>query len=279
METRLAGISAEVIIGPKGPTVLIGERINPTGRKRLAAALSDGDLTVVEEEARAQAAQGADIIDVNVGAADVDETALLARAVRLAAEATGLPIAVDSSSVDALEAALKACPGKPLVNSVNGEDGSLRSVLPLVKERSAAVIGLTMDKSGIPKSPEGRLAVAENILSQAVKQGIAPEDVIIDPLALSVGADQQAALITLESIRLIGRELGVNMTLGGSNVSFGLPQRGAVNDIFLALAIAAGVNCPIANPALARRAILVADLLLGRDEYARRYIAHCRASG
>jgi 5-methyltetrahydrofolate--homocysteine methyltransferase len=279
VETRLTGVEKEVVIAPDRPTVLIGERINPSGRKRLAEALKAGDLGLVEQEARAQAEEGADVIDVNVGVVGLDEEAILPRAVQLAVEATGLPISIDTANAPALAAALRVCLGKPLVNSVNGEENSLQEVLPLVKEHGAAVIGLVMDEEGVAKTPERRLEIAEKIVGRAAKQGIPQEDVIIDPLALSVGADQQAALITLETIRLIARELGVNMTLGGSNASFGLPVREAVSDIFLALAIAAGVTCPIVNPSMARRAILIADLLLGRDEFAMRYIAYCRQAG
>ena len=279
METRLIGVEVEVIVAPDRPTVLIGERINPSGRKPLADALKAGNLGLVEQEARAQAAEGADVIDVNVGVVGLDEETILPQAVQVAVEATGLPISIDTSNAAALGTALKACPGKPLVNSVNGEEDSLQRVLPLVKEHGAAVIGLVMDEEGVPKTPERRLEVAEKIVASAVQQGIARGDVILDPLALSVGADQQAVLTTLETIRLIAKELGVNITLGGSNVSFGLPHRRAVNDIFLALAIAAGVTCPIVNPKTARRAILITDLLLGRDEFATRYIAYCRQAG
>ncbi len=279
MQTRLIGVEKEVIIAPDRPTVLIGERINPTGRKRLAEALKRAELGLLEQEARSQASEGADVIDVNVGVTGLDEEAILPQAVRLAAQATCLPISVDTARVEALEAALKVCPGKPLVNSVSGEESSLQRVLPLVKEYGAAVIGLAMDEEGIPGAPERRLEIAEKILAHAVTQGISQEDVIIDPLALSVGADQQAALVTLESIQLIASELAVNMTLGGSNVSFGLPHRESVNDIFLALAITAGVTCPIVNPRRAQRAILVTDLLLGHDEFALRYIAYCRQGG
>jgi 5-methyltetrahydrofolate--homocysteine methyltransferase len=276
VETTLIGLEREVIVASDRPTVLIGERINPVGRKRLARALEEGDLGIVEAEAKAQASEGADVVDVHVGGAGIDEEAILPAAVQLAAEVAGLPISIDTSSTDALEAALRVCPGKPLVNSVSGEEKALKKMLPLVKQYGVAVIGLTMDEGGIPKTPSARLRIVEKILTQAVKHGIPQEDVIIDPLALSVGADQEAALITLESIRSIAGALGVNMTLGASNVSFGLPEREAVNDIFLALAITAGVTCPMVNPKRARRAILVTDLLLGRDEFATRYISYCR---
>jgi 5-methyltetrahydrofolate--homocysteine methyltransferase len=279
VETVLIGLEREVTISPSGPTVLIGERINPTRRKRLAEALKKGDLAPVEQEARSQAEEGAEVIDVNVGLTGVDETSLLPRAVSAASQATGLPVCIDTSHIGALEAALAECPGKPLINSVSGESKSLQTILPIVKEHSAAVIGLVMDEQGISMEPGVRLRVAEKILTQAAKQGISEENVIIDPLALSAGADQQAAVTTLETIRLVARELGVNMTLGGSNTSFGLPDRDSINEVFLALAVTAGVTCPIVNPRMARRAALITDLLLGRDEFAMRYIAFSRQNG
>lgn len=279
METRLIGLEQEIIVGPDRPTILIGERINPTGRKRLTQALKEGDLGLLEREARAQAMEGADIIDVNMAGEGIDEEALLPRAVQIVEEATRLPVSIDSVDAKSLEAALQVCRGKPLVNSVNGDGRSLARVLPLVKEHGEAVIGLAMDEEGIPKTPERRLEVADKILTQAVIQGISQEDVLIDPLALGAGIDQRAGLVVLETIRMIARELGVNVTLGASGVSFGLPYRESVNEIFLALAIGAGVTCPIANPKTARRVILVTDLLLGRDEFALRYIAYCRQVG
>jgi 5-methyltetrahydrofolate--homocysteine methyltransferase len=279
VETVLAGRDKRVVICRENPTVLIGERINPAGRKRLAQALRTGDLGPVRQEACAQAQEGAEVIDVNVGLTDVDEVALLPQAVRVVWEATGLPVCIDSSNAEALEAALAENTGKPLVNSVSGDQHSLGTILPIVQQHGAAVIALATDEQGIPKDPGTRLRIAEKILVQAVKQGLPEEDVIIDPLALSAGADQQAAVATLETIRLVAKELGVNMTLGGSNISFGLPDRDSVNGIFLALAIAAGVTCPIVNPRSARKAALIADLLLGRDEFAMRYIGFSRRGG
>lgn len=275
----MVALETEVLIAPDRPTVVNGERINPTGRKRLARSLERGDLESAEREAKAQAMEGADVIDVNVGVVGMDEEAILSDAVQLVAEISGLPISVDTAKVSALEAALRVCLGKALVNSVNGEERSLQTVFPLAKEYGAPVIGLAMDEAGIPRTPQGRLIIAEKIVTWAAKEGIAAEDVIIDPLALSVGADQQAVLITLETIQLISKELDVNMTVGGRNVWFGLPRREDVSNIFLALAIAAGVTCPIANPRTARRTILITDLLLGRDEFGSRYIAYCRQSG
>jgi 5-methyltetrahydrofolate--homocysteine methyltransferase len=276
VETLLEGVERTVTIAPGLPTVLIGERINPTGRKRLSESLKAGDLGTVEHEALAQATEGAEIIDVNVGLTDVDEASLLPGAVRVASTATGLPICIDTANATALEAALKICPGKSLVNSVSGEERSLRAILPIVQQHGAAVIGVTIDEKGIPKAPQQRLRIAERIVARAVQFGIPEQDVIIDPLALSVGADQQAAVTTLDTIRLIAQELGLNMTLGGSNVSFGLPDREGISGIFVALAIAAGVTCPIVNPKRARRAALIVDLLLGRDEYAMRYLSYLR---
>jgi 5-methyltetrahydrofolate--homocysteine methyltransferase len=278
METILKSAQRTVIISPEKPTVLIGERINPTGKKRLAAALGEGNLDIVRIEAEAQVEVGADVLDVNVGATGVDEVALLPQAVRLVMETVQVPVCIDSANAEALRAALAvhkelAPEGKPLVNSVNGEEASLERVLPLVAEYKTAVIGLAMDDDGIPPTPEKRLAVARKIVERAEALGIPREDVVIDCLALTVGADDsQAGRITLETIRMVREELGVNMTLGASNVSFGLPEREVVNWAFLAMAIQNGVTCPIVDAAKVRPAILAADLLLGRDEYAMRYI-------
>jgi len=278
METILKSAHKTVIIGPEKPTVLIGERINPTGKKRLAAALSEGNLDIVRTEAEAQVEDGADVLDVNVGATGVDEVDLLPKAVRLVMEMVKAPVCIDSANAEALRAALAmhkelAPQGKPLVNSVNGEEASLERVLPLVADYRTAVIGLAMDDDGIPPTPEKRLAVVHKIVERAEALGIPREDVVIDCLALTVGADDsQAGRVTLETIRMVREEVGVNMTLGASNVSFGLPEREVVNWAFLAMAIQNGVNCPIVDAAKVRSAILAADLLLGRDEYAMRYI-------
>ena len=277
METRLKGTGKPVIIADGRPTVVLGERINPTGKKKLAAALLAGDLEVVRQEALAQVAAGADLLDVNVGAAGVDEVSLLPQAVRLVMETVSVPIVIDTPNGPALAAALAAHKelnpdGKPLVNSVNGEEECLARVLPLVAKYGTAVIGLCMDEQGIPATPELRLAVAAKIVERAEALGIPRENVLIDCLALTVGADTKAALRTLEAIRLVKRELGVNTALGASNVSFGLPEREVLNGAFLAMAIAAGLNCAIVDAAKVRPVILAADLVLGRDEYAMRYI-------
>lgn len=277
METILRSKSREVIIGPDQPTRIIGERINPTGKKLLAESLAKGDMSRVKRLAEEQVAAGAAILDVNVGAAGVNEVEVLPMAVRAVMEVTDVPLCLDSANAQALRAALEVYEGKALINSVNGEEASLGRVLPLVKEFGAAVIGLTMDERGIPKTAEERLEVAKKIVSRAEAMGIPREDILIDCLALAVGADTTAGSVALEAIRLVRRELGVNMTLGVSNISFGLPDREDINEVFLAMALGCGVNAPIVNPAQACKTALIADLLLGRDEYAMRYIRYCRA--
>lgn len=281
METILKGLGKEVIISRDRPTVIIGERINPTGKKRLSAALSAGDLSIVEEEASKQARAGAHVLDVNVGAAGVDEVDLLPRAVRLVMETVPVPVCIDSPNAEALAAALAVHremnpEGKALVNSVNGEEASLERVLPLVAEYKAAVIGLCMDDDGIPTEPERRLEVAKKIVQRAESAGIPREDVVIDCLALTMGADSKAGWVTLEAVRMVKEELGVNIALGASNVSFGLPDRKTINAAFFAMAIGAGVTCPIMDAATMRRYVLAADLALGRDEYAMNYIKDYR---
>lgn len=277
MKTVLKGTGKEVVIEYGRPTVILGERINPTGKKKLAAALGAGTLEVVRQEALDQVKAGADLLDVNVGAAGVDEVDLLPKAVKLVMDTVDVPICVDSPNGEALAAALALHKelnpdGKPLVNSVNGEEASLARVLPLVAEYGTAVIGLCMDDDGIPETPELRLAVAKKIIERAEALGIAREDVLIDCLALTVGADSQAGWITLEAIRMVREELGVNMTLGASNVSFGLPDRETINGVFLGMAIARGLNCPIVDAAKVAAYIQAADLALGRDDYAMRYL-------
>ena len=277
METILKSTKKSVVISPEKPTVLIGERINPTGKKRLAAALVAGNLDIVRQEAEAQVEAGADVLDVNVGAASVDEVDMLPKAVRLVMEIVDVPICIDSADVDALQAALAvhrelAPEGKPLINSVNGEEARLEQVLPLVAEYKTAVIGLTMDDEGIPDTSEKRLAVARKIVERAEGLGIPREDVVIDCLALTVGADSQAGVVSLGAMRMVREKLGVNLTVGASNISFGLPDREVINWAFLAMAIQNGLNCPIVDAAKVRPAILAADLVMGRDDYAMRYI-------
>jgi len=278
METKLVGRKLEITIGPELPTVIIGERINPTGKKKLQEALRADDMEYVRQLAVSQMEAGAQVIDVNVGTTGVEEDIVLPRAVETVAVATGLPVCIDSPHEKALPAALKICGGNPLINSVNGEEESLERVLPLVKEFNAAVIGLAMDDEGIPDTAEGRLRVAEKIVERAAKMGIGPERILIDCLALTVGADHRAGLITLQAIRLVREKLGVNLALGASNVSHGLPDRETINNYFIAMAIAAGVNCPIVDPNKTRGSIIIADLLTGRDEWSQNYLGYYRAT-
>ena len=272
METRVSSLTKEVIIGDDQPTVLIGERINPAGKKRLQEALKAGDLEIVRREALAQAEAGADILDVNVGTFGVDEVTLLPQAVQAVIQTVDIPLCIDSANTKALAAALKVYKGKPLINSVTGEERSLAKVLPLVKEYGAAVVGLVQDDDGIPKNAERRVSIARKIVERAEAAGIARQDIIIDCLAFAVGADTSAGPAVIEAIRRIKAELGVNMTLGASNVSFGLPDRDLLNNAFVAMAITAGVTCLITDVAKVRPAVVAADLILGRDRHARRYI-------
>jgi 5-methyltetrahydrofolate--homocysteine methyltransferase len=246
METILKGTGKRVVIEDGRPTVILGERINPTGKKKLAAALAEGDLEMVRQEALAQVEAGADILDVNVGAAGVDEVDLLPKAVKLVLETVDVPVCIDTPNGEALEAALRVHQelnpdGRALVNSV-------------------------------PDTPAQRLEVARKIIERADGYGIAHEDFLIDCLALTVGADAQAAWTTLEAMRLVKEELGVNLALGASNVSFGLPDREIINGVFLAMAIERGLNCPIMDAAKVGHYIQAADLVLGRDDYAMRYL-------
>jgi 5-methyltetrahydrofolate--homocysteine methyltransferase len=226
--------------------------------------------------AQAQVTAGADVLDVNVGIAGGDEVTLLRQAVQAVAEVADVPICIDTANPRALEAALQVAPGRPLVNSVNGEEKSLRAVLPLVKQYGAAVIGLPMDERGIPKDAAMRLQLATKLLECAESYGIPRQDVIIDGLALTVAAEGQSGQITLETVRLVRERLGVNVNLGVSNVSFGLPDRQLINQTFLAMALTAGMNCAILDPASMCSTVRAADLLLGHDEYAMRYISHYR---
>jgi 5-methyltetrahydrofolate--homocysteine methyltransferase len=271
-ETRVLSASSEVIIGQDQPTVLIGERINPAGRKKLAEGLKAGNLEIVGREALAQAQAGADILDVNVSIFGVDEVTLLPRAVQKVMDTVELPLCLDSANPEALAAALKVYKGKPLINSVTGEEHSLAKVLPLVKEYGAAVIGLLQDDEGIPDDSARRVAIAHKIMERAEAGGIPRENVIIDCLASAVGADTSSGQAVIEAIGQVKAELGVNLTLGASNVSFGLPDRHLLNSAFVAIVIAAGVTCLIADVAKVRPAVLAADLILGHDKRARRYI-------
>jgi 5-methyltetrahydrofolate--homocysteine methyltransferase len=277
MDTVLKGTGKKVVVSSERPTAIIGERINPTGKKRLAAALNAGELGIIKDEATSQVEAGAHILDVNVGAAGVDEVDLLPKAVRLVLETAEVPLCIDSPNAEALDAALAAHQelnpdGRPLVNSVNGEEASLARVLPLVAKYGTAVIGLCMDDDGIPETPEARLSVARKIVERAESLGIGRDSLIIDTLALTMGADSKAGLITLETIRMVREELGVNIVLGASNASFGLPDRDTINAAFFAMAVQAGATALIMDPAKMGQYVLAADLVMGRDEYAMNYI-------
>lgn len=278
MHTILKGRSREVTIGIDRPFVMIGEKINPTGRKKLAAALLEGNFDYVQQLAESQVAWGAELLDINVGVPGLDEVAIMPRVVELVSSITDIPLCLDSGNPAVLAAGLSAAPGKPLVNSVSGEEKRLESVLPIVKEHAAAVIGLTMDDKGIPSTAEDRLAVAEKIIERAARIGIPVEDVVIDPLVLTVGSDSQAAMVTLQTIELLRKEFGVNINLGASNVSFGLPERPTVNAAFLTLAIQMGATCSITDPAKLGMTVRAADMLLGRDENSLRYLKYFRAA-
>ncbi len=278
MHTILKGSLKEVTVGIDRPFVMVGEKINPTGRKKLAAALSEGNLDFVRQLAESQVAWGAEVLDVNVGTPGLDEVAAVKKVVELICSVVSVPLCLDSGNPEVLAAGLAAAPGKPLVNSVSGEEKRLTSVLPLVKERGAAVIGLTMDDNGIPKTAEERVAVADKIIERAAKMGIPIEDIIIDPLVLTVGSDSKAAMVTLQTIELVRKEFGVNINLGASNVSFGLPDRLSINQAFLALAIQLGATCSITDPVKLGATVKATDLLLGRDENSLHYIKYFRAA-
>jgi 5-methyltetrahydrofolate--homocysteine methyltransferase len=267
-----------VTIGAEQPFCIIGERINPTGRKSFAEELRAGDLSTVATDALAQVQAGADMLDVNAGIPLVDEPELLKSMLRAAQDAVDVPICIDSSVIEALEAGLSVYEGRALVNSVTAEDDRLEEILPLVARHGAAMIGLANDETGIPATPEERLTHARKIVTVAGDYGIAPEDVIIDPLAMTVGADTEAVTTTLRTISLIRDELGVNMCLGASNVSFGLPQRHALNAAFLPMAMAAGLTSAIMSTAeVCVQSVRAADLLLGHDPWGARWIAAHRA--
>lgn len=278
LETTVTSASQAVTIGRNGPVRIIGERINPTGRKQLMAALQEGDLDVVRKDAKGQIEAGAAILDVNAGVPGADEPDLMRKMIAAVRDVTNAPLCIDSPNPRTLEAGLKAYDGKALVNSVNGEERSLQTILPLVAKYGAAVIGLCMDDDGIPQTAERRLNAARKIIARAEELGIPRSDVIIDPLVLTVGADQQAARTTLIATRLIVREFGVNITMGASNVSHGLPDRPAINAAFLAMAIACGLSCPITNPlsTQVREAVLASNLLLGHDEWAMDWMTYYR---
>jgi 5-methyltetrahydrofolate--homocysteine methyltransferase len=271
MQTILKGKTSEVIIDTDGPVVIIGESINPTRRKKLVETLKSHDFEFALQLAKSQIEDGADVLDVNVGFPGVDDEALLPETVLAIQQAFDVPLCLDSPNPLAIEAALKVVEGKPLINSVNGEEKSLQAILPLAKEYGAAVIGLVMDDDGITHDPEKRFQIAEKILNRAMQAGIPMEDVVIDPLAMAVSADPSACLVTLETIKLVHDRLGLNITQGASNISFGLPNRLDLNNAHMAISIWNGLTCPIANPAKITSFVRAMDLIRGRDDFAMRF--------
>ena len=278
MDTILQSRTKTVRIGPERPFTIIGERINPTGRKLLGVEMAAGNYDRVRADALAQAAAGAHLLDVNAGIPLADEPAILATAIRLVQSVTDLPLSIDSSIVAALAAGLEAYEGKALVNSVTGEEERLEIVLPLVKKHGAAVIGISNDETGISEDPDVRFAVAKKIVERALDHGIPREDVIIDPLVMPIGAVRYAGRQVFAIVRRCREELGVNTCCGASNVSFGLPERAPLNAAFLTMAIAAGLTAAITNPLEAeiKRAILAADVMMGHDENCAVWIRHTR---
>jgi len=276
METMISSQSQTVIIGPDRPFTIIGERINPTGRKKLASEMAAGDYSRVEKDALAQVAAGAHILDVNAGIPLADEPAILEEVVQLVQDLTDVPLCLDSSIVEALRRGLEVYQGKALVNSVTGEEERLESVLPLIKKHDAAVIGISNDESGISDDPDVRFQVAKKIVERAQDHGIPKEDVIIDPLVMPIGAKQYAGRQVFAIVRRVQEELGVNTVCGASNVSFGLPNRDALNAAFLPMLITAGMTSAITNPLEKeiKEAILAADALYGNDPNCSSWIKH-----
>lgn len=280
MHTVLSSAAKTVRIGDDQPFAIIGERINPTGRKIFQLQLRNGDLSRVEVDVKEQVEAGAMLLDVNMGTPLADEAELMTRAVKLIQGLTDLPLVIDSSIVEVLEAGLAAYEGKALVNSVTAEDDRLDEILPLVKRYNAAVIGLPNDEEEIPEEPERRLELTRKLIHIATeKHKIAIEDIVIDPLAMPVGADTQHPARTLETIALIRDEFGVNMTLGASNVSFGMPDRHSISASFLPIAMSHGLTSAIMDARTPQivRSVKAADLLLGRDEWGASWIAAYRA--
>ncbi len=280
METTISSPTRTVRIGPDEPFVIIGERINPTGRKLLAAEMAAGNFDRVRADAQAQVVAGAHMLDVNAGIPLADEPGILAEAIRVVQSVVEVPLSIDSSIVAALAAGLAAYQGKPLVNSVTGEDERLDSVLPLVAQHHAAVIGISNDETGISEDPDVRFQIAKKIVLRAEAAGIPRADVLIDPLAMPIGAVRYAGQTLFKLVRRLREELGVNTICGASNISFGLPNRPALNAAFLSMAIAAGMTCAITNPIepAIHTAILAADVMMGHDENCLRWLRAQRAA-
>ena len=279
MHTVVQSASKTVTIGHDQPFVIIGERINPTGRKKFQELLRAGDLSTIAIDVEAQIKGGADMLDVNMGVPLTDEPALLAKAIKMIQGISDIPICIDSSVIEALQAGLEAYEGKALVNSMTGEDDRMELILPLIKKHNAAIIALPNDEIGIPATAAERIVITEKIIRAVEKHGISLDNLVIDPLAMTVGADPEAVKITLETIHLIREKWGLNMTLGASNISFGLPNRHALNAAFLPAAMSHGLTCAVMDartPAI-NEAVRAADLLLGMDQWGGNWISRFRA--
>jgi 5-methyltetrahydrofolate--homocysteine methyltransferase len=279
MHTVVQSASKTVTIGHDQPFVIIGERINPTGRKKFQELLRVGDLSTIAVDVESQVKGGADMLDVNMGVPLTDEPALLASAIKMIQGITDIPICIDSSVIEALQAGLEAYEGKALVNSMTGEDDRMELILPLIKKHNAAIIALPNDEIGIPATAAERIVITEKIIRAVEKHGISLDNLVIDPLAMTVGADPEAVKITLETIHLIREKFGLNMTLGASNISFGLPNRHALNAAFLPAAMSHGLTCAVMDartPAI-NEAVRAADLLLGMDQWGGNWISRFRA--
>jgi 5-methyltetrahydrofolate--homocysteine methyltransferase len=279
MHTVVQSASKTVTIGHDQPFVIIGERINPTGRKKFQELLRAGDLSTIAVDVESQIKGGADMLDVNMGVPLTDEPALLSKAIKMIQGITDTPICIDSSVIEALQAGLEAYEGKALVNSMTGEDDRMELILPLIKKHNAAIIALPNDEIGIPATAAERIVITEKIIRAVEKHGISLDNLVIDPLAMTVGADPEAVKITLETIHLIREKFGLNMTLGASNISFGLPNRHALNAAFLPAAMSHGLTCAVMDartPAI-NEAVRAADLLLGMDQWGGNWITRFRA--
>ena len=277
-DTVISSASKEVVIGFERPFVIIGERINPTGRKIMAAEMIAGDFSRVQSDALAQIAAGAHMLDINAGIPLADEPALLAHCIQLVQSLTDVPLSIDSSIVAALEAGLKVYKGKALVNSVTGEEDRLETVLPLVKKYGAAVVAISNDETGISEDPDVRFEVARKIVQRAADHGIPACDVVVDPLVMPVGAINTAGVQVMRLVHRLRTELKVNTTCGASNVSFGLPERNGINAAFLTMAIGSGMTSAITNPMHEEvvRAVLGADVMMGHDPDCARWIRKFR---
>jgi 5-methyltetrahydrofolate--homocysteine methyltransferase len=278
--TVLRSATKEVVIGADKPFCVIGERINPTGRPVLQAALREGDLSIIAKDVASQVAGGADVLDINMGVPLTDEAELLVKAIQMVQSLTDLPICIDSSVVEALEAGLSVYQGRALVNSITAEDDRMAAILPLVKKYDAAIVALPNDEDEIPMEAEKRLALTEKIVRVATEEyGIAIEDIVIDPLAMPIGADSTVGRVTLEVIRGIRERWGLNTTCGASNVSFGMPGRHAINSAWLPLAMSAGMTSAIMDARTPQivDAVRASDLLLGNDEWGMSWISAHRA--